>query len=154
MAKLHKFPLKIIDLGEGGFHIFCTVEIEGRAINALIDTGANKSVLSYQLASQLHTTTVHDMEENHTAGIGKEEVETSFVILEKLSIEGIVFTEQIMGLIDLDHVEDMYIEMELEPFQVIIGGDILNTASAVIDYGKSTLSLAEPEVPFTNSNGA
>lgn len=141
MSNTQHIPLKIVSLGEGGYHIFCTIEIEGRSVNALIDTGANKSVLSFALASELSTIEVQEQEENHTAGIGKEEVETSFVILEKLQIGEIQFEDLIMGLIDLDHVEEMYLEMEVEPFQAIIGGDILNQSKAIIDYGQSTLSL-------------
>lgn len=142
MSTQHQIPIEIVHLGEGGYHIFCTVQIQGRSIHALIDTGANKSVLSTQLASELEGLEEHELEDNLTSGIGKEEVETSFVILDEMLIGEIKITNQLFGLIDLDHVDDMYRQMEIEPFEMIIGGDILVTHEAVINYGASVLTLS------------
>jgi hypothetical protein len=136
-------PIKIVDLGEGGFHIFCSVIIEKNKVNALIDTGANRSVLTSNLADSLNSIEEYEMEQNHTSGIGKEEVETSFIILDHLGIGEIEINQQVLGLIDLDHVREMYEQMEIEPFEMIIGGDILNSLQAIIDYGTLSMTLTQ-----------
>jgi len=133
--------MQIVHLGEGGYHIFCRAEIEGLEVNALIDTGANKSVLSTELAEKLQHLEAVELEENHTAGIGKEEVETSFVKLHSLQIGDLVIQDLLMGLLDLEHVEEMYRQMEIEPFNLIIGGDILQEYKASINYKNSELRL-------------
>jgi hypothetical protein len=134
-------PIKLVDLGDEGFHIFCSVVIENMDIHSLIDTGANKSVISSELASKLTSLEEFEMEDSHTAGIGKEDVEATFVILEQLHIGQIDIKQQVIGILDLDHVVDMYEKMEVEPFQMIIGGDILSTHKAIIDYGSLTITL-------------
>ena len=141
MPEQYTLPIHVVHLGEGGYHIFCEVHIEGHSVNALIDTGANKSVLTAQLAAKLEGIEEYELDDNHTSGIGKEAVETSFVVLDKMLLDQIEIEQQIMGLIDLKHVREMYHEMDIEPFEMIIGGDILVACNAVIDYGNATMAV-------------
>ena len=141
MKKKVKLPIQLIHLGEEGTHIFCKARVNGLKARVLIDTGASKTVLSKSFADRLNGLKEVEVYDNATSGIGPESVVANFVRLKKLKFKSLKITKLIVGTIDVSHVDAMYSAMNVEPFDMILGGEVLEKYHAVIDYKKRKLVL-------------
>ncbi|MCB9241060.1 MAG: clan AA aspartic protease [Flavobacteriales bacterium] len=136
-----KIFLERIDLGEQGCHLFCKGSIHHHSIRILIDTGASKSVLSSRMAEQLPSLRQVHLADNETSGIGPEKLTAEFVQLSRLRVGNVRLNDLIVGVMNLDHVTALYERMGYQPFDFILGGDILDACRAQIDYGKLVMYL-------------
>lgn len=84
------------------------------------------------------------VEDNKTAGIGQDQVQADFYQTSSLVIGGGKVNDLIVGVISLDHVDQLYKDLGIEPFQVILGGDFLFATRAVIDYRKKEIRFSIP----------
>ncbi len=140
MAK-EKIKCTIEQLGDEGSHLFCKGRINGKKVRVLIDTGASKSVLSAEFASKLKSLKYIQVEEGETSGIGPEKLEAQFARLKSLRFKSLNIKKLIVGTIDVSHVKALYESLNIEPFDFILGGDVLEKYRAKIDYKKKTLTL-------------
>ena len=139
-----KIKLDIKTLGEDGYHIFCKVTVNGLTCRALIDTAASKTDIGKKLAGKLKLTEFSNHKDNQMTGIQPGEMDVSFVNLESIKFGKLTFKDTIAGLIDLTHVSKQYKSINVKPFQLIIGGDILYKGQAIIDYKNKILKLTKP----------
>jgi len=139
-----KIKLDLKTLGDDGYHIFCKVTVNGLNCRALIDTGASKSVIGKKLANKLKLSEFSNNKDNQMTGIQPGEIEVSFVSLETIKFGKLTFKDTIAGLIDLTHVSKQYKSINIKPFQLILGGDILYKGQAIIDYKSKLLRLTKP----------
>jgi hypothetical protein len=79
--------------------------------------------------------------DNQMTGIHPGEMDVAFARIDSISFGSLKFKNIITGLIDLEHVNKQYKTLKIEPFQLIIGGDILVKGKAVIDYKNKLLKL-------------
>lgn len=138
-----RIAIQLVALGDDGFHIFCKVKVNGKKVRALIDTGASKSVLSKHYAAQMNNLKEVQVSDAQTSGIGPEKVEAEFAVIKKLSFGKLNVKKLVVGLIDLSHVEAVYEQFNIKPFDMIIGGDVLLLLKAKIDYRKKKLILTK-----------
>lgn len=136
-----KLKLDIQSLGEDGYHIFCSVKVNGKKCRALIDTGASKTVVGVQLANSLKLNKISLSGPNQMTGIQPGEMEVAFSQIDTIAFGSLKFKDIIAGLIDMNHVNAQYKSLNIKPFKLIIGGDILYRGSAVIDYKNKFLKL-------------
>lgn len=136
-----KLKLDIQSLGEDGYHIFCSVKVNGKKCRALIDTGASKTVVGVQLANSLKLNKISLSGPNQMTGIQPGEMEVAFSQIDTIAFGSLKFKDIIAGLIDMKHVNAQYKSLNIRPFKLIIGGDILYRGSAVIDYKNKFLKL-------------
>ncbi len=136
-----KLKLDIQSLGDDGCHIFCSVKVNGKKCRALIDTGASKTVVGKQLAKSLEMDIINMAGENQMTGIQPGEMEVSFTKIDTITFGTLKFKDIIAGLIDMKHVSTQYKTLNIKPFKLIIGGDILYKGNAVIDYKNKFLKL-------------
>lgn len=141
MAKSYKTPIIVEHIDGDGFHIFTEVKIGRKRFRALIDTGASKSVIDLQAAEAIKK--LHWVEDMSTEakGLGTQGMETKVALLPRLKIGDLAIESLYMGVLDLSHITSMYETLEIEPFSLILGGDILQEYDAVINYGKLSLTL-------------
>lgn len=132
----------MIQLGDEGCHIFCKAHVNGKKANVLIDTGASKTVLSLEFASKLKKLKYLDLaEDNQTSGIGPEKVEAQFARLKSLKLKKLDIKKLIVGTIDVSHVKQLYQQLDIAPFDMILGGEVLEKYNGIIDYKKKLLHL-------------
>lgn len=136
-----KLKLDIQSLGEDGYHIFCTVKVNGKKCRALIDTGASKTVVGIHLANALNLKRISLSGPNQMTGIQPGDMEVAFTQIDTIAFGSLKFKDMIAGLIDMQHVNTQYKSLNIKPFKLIIGGDILYRGSAVIDYKNKFLKL-------------
>jgi hypothetical protein len=136
-----KLPLEIVFLGEEGCHLFCNGRVGSKKVRILIDTGASKSVLAAAFVDKMKKPNFIEMIDNQTAGIGKDQVEARFIRLKKMKLGKLEIKNHIVGTIDVSHVKQVYDSIGVKPFDLILGGDILEERRAEINYKKSELIL-------------
>lgn len=143
MAKKQTIKIEIAHLGDEGTHIFCKGKINGKKARILIDTGASKSVLSEEFAQKLKNIKHLDLseEENKASGIGAEKVDTQFSRIKSLRFKKLKIKKLIVGTIDVSHVKALYASLNIEPFDFILGGEVLEMHNGIIDYKAKTLTL-------------
>jgi hypothetical protein len=141
MKKKIVVPIQVIRLGEEGTHIFCKGKVNGFKVRILIDTGASKTVLAKAFADEMPRLKPVDVEDNTTSGIGPDAVDATFVMVKKLEFKSLKIKNLVVGTIDLTHVKEMYETLGVEPFDLILGGEVLETYNAIIDYKNKKLIL-------------
>lgn len=138
-----KIKIELQSLGDDGYHLFCKVKVNGKKCRALIDTGANKTVIGKKLIGKLMVEEYKVKGDNQLTGIHPGEVNVAFAKIDSISFGNLKFKNLITGLIDLEHVNLQYKTLNIEPFELIIGGDILTRGKAVIDYKNKFLKLVK-----------
>ncbi|MCO4819527.1 MAG: clan AA aspartic protease [Bacteroidetes bacterium] len=139
MKKKVTVPIQVVHLGEEGTHIFCKAKVNGVKARVLIDTGASKTVLSKSFALTLKGLKEVSVSDNSTSGIGPESVEATFVRLRSLRFKSLKIKKLVVGTIDVSHVDAMYDTLNVKPFDMILGGEVLESYNVVIDYKKQQL---------------
>jgi hypothetical protein len=143
MKKTIVIPISIVHLGEEGTHIFCKAKVNGIKARVLIDTGASKSVLAKSFADKLKKLKHVPDGDNTTSGIGPESVNASFAKLKSLEFKSLRIKKLVVGTIDVSHVVKMYKTLGVKPFDLILGGEVLEKYNAVIDYKKKVMVFSK-----------
>ncbi|MCB9252254.1 MAG: retropepsin-like domain-containing protein [Flavobacteriales bacterium] len=133
--------MKIEQLGDEGFHVFCRIKLNGIFYRALIDTGASKSVMDKKLLSELQLRSFSLTSDHQMLGIQPGELDVEFTHIREIKLGRVKFENMVLGLLDMDHVQEQYRSLNIKPFEVIIGGDLLSSGNAVIDYGLKKLTI-------------
>jgi hypothetical protein len=130
----------ITEMQGGGFHPFINVTIEGQKCRFLIDTGASKSVIDkYFYESKLNRKMKVIKQE--TTGLHSTVMESYVGSLKKLLIGDLIISNYGIAGVDLMHVNATYKKMKMRKIHGILGSDLLQKHSMVIDYGKSKLYM-------------
>jgi len=140
-AKSTKIPITIDNIDGDGFHIFMELHIGKSKLRALIDTGASKSVLGKAILPSLKNVKLVSESESQAKGIGEQMLDSTVAKIKKLKIGRLEIEDLYVGVLDLDHITTTYQTIGVEPFDMIVGGDILEHFEAIINYGKSYLKL-------------
>ena len=117
------------------------MKVNGIKCRALIDTGASKTVLGKPLHQKLNITEFMADMDNSMTGIHPIGMNIVFAKIDEISIGKIKFNNLMTGLIDMDHVSKQYESLNIKPFDLIIGGDILHKGNAIINFKDKTLEL-------------
>ncbi len=139
-------PLQLLQVESDGCHLMCEAEVEGRKINMLIDTGASRTVfdsISLQKSLGIDITTLQS-NERLSAGIGTTSLESLFLQIESFKIGEVLISDYQAVLIDLGQVNTMYTSLGLPAIEGVLGGDLLISMRAVIDYRLMTMKLRKP----------
>ena len=136
-----KIPVHIIELEEDNFHLIITGKFEnGTKGNWAIDTGASKTVFDKNLTEQ-YSVSEDETEEIHSAGIGDKPLETTAARLKTFYLGKLKIESLKVALLDLSHINELYIKATDLEICGLIGGDFLMKHKAVIDYKKKILLL-------------
>lgn len=136
-------PITIFPIENDGFHLKVTIAINGITANAIIDTGASRSVFD---ETRIQSFIGDDSLEEHdrlSSGLGTNTMSSKKVLLNKLQLGDLLINDYDATILDLQHVNQSYEKLDLEPIDGIIGGDILTDYKAVIDYEKKELVLTQ-----------
>ena len=136
-----KIPTHLLSIEGDGYHLQVKIKINGKAANAIIDTGASKTVFDKTRIDQFlkkEKITEHD---RMSTGLGTASMQSHVVVLKKLSIGKLDIPDYNGIVLDLSHVNQTYETIGLKPIDAVIGSDIMEKYKAVIDYNKKTLSL-------------
>ncbi|MCL7987857.1 retroviral-like aspartic protease family protein [Sphingobacterium sp. lm-10] len=137
-----KIPLEIIRLQPDGFHILVEIKLLQKTFKMVVDTGASKTVLDKEtlLASGIDAAALQGTNVLST-GLGTNNMQSFFVHIPEANISDWYIKNFDFAVLDLSSINAAYRQMRLQPVVGVLGGDILHTYGAVIDYRKATLQL-------------
>jgi predicted aspartyl protease len=115
--------------------------LDGRAIDVLIDTGAASTVVSLTLVQSLGLKLIKMPTTG--GGAGGANLEIYHVPDATLMIGEVKPKTQALFAMDLSHVNQALAIKGEGPVDVIMGVDVFEAQSAVIDYGSSSLYLKD-----------
>lgn len=136
-------PLIFIPLQDYGYHVFVKAEINGvKNLNLLVDTGASNSVfdidnsvfddIDKDFISSETVSSGFNAEIQGTIKYGK--IQSLVLNNYKSNVDNAVFTS-------LNHVNELYSQLEVDNIVGIIGCDYLKNNNAIIDFKNAELLL-------------
>ncbi len=120
-------------------HFELKVKLNGNYGRFILDTGASNSCVDINLAEKFNLT-VEDSE-TKAAGAGGIGMETKISMKNQLEIKQWKYNNFTIVLLDLSHVNTALTEHKAKTIDGIVGADILEKGSAIIDYKKKCLYL-------------
>ena len=132
-------PLRIIDLHEDGFHPLVDVTIFGKPFTLVLDTGASKTAFDH--AMLVHERLELKASTRLSSGLGTNAMTSFTTMIDDLSIGDLHIHAFEVAVLDLSAINIAYSQLNHPDVLGVLGGDILMRYKAVIDYGKSSLSL-------------
>ena len=110
----------------------------------ILDTGASRSVFDEtRIINFIGDDDIEDHDRLST-GLGTNTMTSKKVLLDKIELGKIEIKKYQATILDLQHINQSYDKLELDPVDGVIGGDILNDYKAIIDYAKKKLILITP----------
>ena len=134
-------PLTLINLQDDGFHLLVEIVVFGIKFNAVLDTGASKTVLDKMTVEQYIKKGELRISDKLSTGLGTNTMESHTVILPDLKIGKLKLKNFESAVLDLSTISTAYESLNLPPVIGVLGGDILRSHQAVISYKQSQLKL-------------
>ncbi len=134
-------PFEFINLDEESNHVMLRGTLNGSACRMILDTGASRTVADLSFIKNTFPETFLESNEQLSAGLGTNTMESHFFMAEELTIGDKVVASQFLAVIDLSHVNETYRMLGIPEVQLILGSDILKAHKAIIDYGGKQLIL-------------
>lgn len=135
-------PLTLINLQDDGFHLLVEIVVFGIKFNAVLDTGASKTVLDKMTVEQYIKRGELRISDKLSTGLGTNTMESHTVILPDLKIGKLKLKNFESAVLDLSTISTAYESLNLPPVIGVLGGDILRSHQAVISYKQSQLKLS------------
>ncbi|MCX6310300.1 MAG: retropepsin-like aspartic protease [Bacteroidetes bacterium] len=136
-----KIPIHLLNIEGDGFHLQVKIKINGKVANAIIDTGASKTVFDKDRISHFLKKEKLTEQDRLSTGLGTASMQSHVVKIKKFSIGKLDVLDYDGVVLDLSHVNQTYQVIGLKPIEAVVGSDMLEQFNAVIDYGKKTLVL-------------
>lgn len=134
-------PLELINLQDDGFHLLVEVVVFGQKFNAVLDTGASKTVLDKTIVEKYVNSGELLLSDKLSTGLGTNTMESHTVILPYLKIGKLRLESFEVAVLDLSTISTAYATLNLPPVIGVLGGDILQSNRAIISYEKLQLKL-------------
>ena len=139
--KSTKVPLELLNLHDDGFHLLVEVVVFGQPFKAVLDTGASKTDFD-KTSIEMHITDGELLiSDKLSTGLGTNNMESHTIILPSIKIGSFKLKNFEAAVLDLSTINQAYISLNLPPIIGVIGGDILQSFDAIINYGKLQLKL-------------
>ena len=134
-------PLELINLNNDGFHLLVEVVIFGQSFHAVLDTGASKTVFDKETVEKHMMDGVLIASDKLSTGLGTNTMESHTIILPILKIGKLKLKNFEAAVLDLSTINQAYSTLNLPPVIGVLGGDILYSHKAIINYKKLRLKL-------------
>ena len=136
-------PLELINLNDDGFHLLVEVVVFGQSFHAVLDTGASKTVFDKRTVEKHMMDGVLLASDKLSTGLGTNTMESHTIILPILKIGKLKLKNFEAAVLDLSTINQAYSTLNLPPVIGVLGGDILYSHKAIINYKKLRLKLVK-----------
>lgn len=127
-------------------HFEVQAQINGVSTRLIVDTGASRTVIDRNSIERLNLPITES--EVMAGGVGTSEHAVAYGVIDSLGIQSLNISSFPVGVIDLSHVNQSLKAHGAGSVEGEIGGDLMNSRAAVIDYQHAVLYLRTNE---TNS---
>jgi len=124
-----------------GFHLKISIKINGKKACLILDTGASRTVFDETRIANFIGNDTLKKHDRLSTGLGTTTMTSKKVTLKKIQLGNLVIKDYQATILDLQHVNQSYLKLDLDPVDGVLGGDILNDYQAVIDYKNEALVL-------------
>lgn len=138
-------PIQLLCIDTDGYHLMVALSINGLRANAILDTGASRSVLDKSRVFHYLGNLDLQKEDRLFSGIGASQVETHTITIAALSIGQLVLENMNVVVINLQSINQAYAIFDLPKIDMVLGSDILVGLGAVIDYQNRQLVVTKSE---------
>jgi predicted aspartyl protease len=132
----------MVPIEDDGYHIFITSTINGKPARLLIDTGASRTVFdSERIKEFLPGEDFHfEKIDKLSTGLGTNTMESHTVILNEFCMGETVFNGYHTVILNMEHVNQSYRMLGFPEIDGVLGGDLLHSLKAIIDYRKKQIN--------------
>lgn len=138
-------PLHLLCIDNDGYHLLAELSINGLKANAIIDTGASRSVLDSNRVQHYLGDTELIHEDRMLSGVGMKQLETKSVQIQSVGLGEFLLWDVRVVVVDLISINKAYAIFDLPRVDMVLGGDILTSLGAVIDYNSRQIHLSKSE---------
>jgi len=138
-------PLTLINLNDDGFHLLVEIVVYGQKHFAVLDTGASRSVFDAGFTAKYNSSPIseHEVPADETfATTLFSTSNTALANFPQLKIGRMVLTDYTVVALDLASVNEAYSLLGHPAVVGIIGGDILFSHQAKINYETFKMTLS------------
>jgi predicted aspartyl protease len=138
--KKHIVPVEVLELQDGDYHLFISAYVGRKKIRLLIDSGASKTILSKAYCKEAKTLKLVRSEYKAT-GLGTIDMESWFTEIKSFRIGNFKIKNFVCGVLDISHVSEIYSQLQLPPFDGVLGCDILVSYAVTLDLKRKLLII-------------
>jgi predicted aspartyl protease len=120
-------------------HFHAKGRIRAREVSILVDTGASSTIVSLGLAYELNLTL--SLHADRGGGAGSSAMEVYVIEGASLDLAELQIRPRNLLAMDLSHANEALVANGAEPIEAILGLDVFEAHSAVIDYDSQCLFL-------------
>ena len=137
-----RLPITIFAIENDGFHLKINIKINGKKACLILDTGASRTVFDETRVVNFIGTNTLEEHDRLSSGLGTNTMTSKKVTLKKIQLGNLIIKDYQATILDLHHVNQSYLKLDLDQVDGVLGGDILNDHQAIIDYKKRELKLS------------
>lgn len=137
----YEIPISLVEIEKNNFHLFVSIIFNDEETgDIIIDTGASKTVFDTNRLKK-YSKIIEHSEEIRSSGINANLTDTQLVKVNKMQIGDFTIKNFKAVLLNLDHINSLYADINNKQIWGLLGGDFLNKYKAKIDYEKKLLTL-------------
>lgn len=137
--EMTNIPLQILRIDSNGYHLMLQVLINGLKANALLDTGASRTILDKNRVDYYQDHPTMKTYDKFFSGLGNERIETFCTEIGSVGFGEVELKAQEVVVIDLSSINHSYALFDLPKIDLVLGCDFLLKLNAVIDCSKRSL---------------
>lgn len=141
MRRYIEIPINIINIEDDGFHIIVEGFINGMSARFVVDTGASRTVFDKDKILSYIDNPEFSEKEGISAGIGGTDISSFIFEIKELSFGDLKISDYQAVAMDLSNVNDSYAMINIAPIDGVLGGDLLKSHLAVINYKSKKMRL-------------
>ena len=136
-----EIPIQVLEIDQMGYHLLIEVRINNLKANALIDTGASRTVIDLNRL-EFYAGGIQPREYGKPcSGVGSGQIQSFIINLHTFAFGNITLENLEVVAIDLGAINQNYAIFDLPRIDMVLGSDLLLKYKAIIDYSRKILSL-------------
>jgi predicted aspartyl protease len=139
--RITEIPIQLLEIESEGFHLMVQGLINGKKASFLVDTGASRTVFDQEAIKAYLPEPSFEENEKLSTGLGTNSMPSQVTTIECIRFGELEINQYVAIVIDLQHVHQSYSMLGLPEINGVLGGDILNSYKAVINYKKKKLKF-------------
>ena len=152
MRRTFHIPLSIVELEPDNYHLICRGRVNGQPLRLIIDTGASHSCFDTQFITSIQQDAEMTENDGLSVSIGSDDFASHITTLKQFKLGQFELNDYQVVLLDLIHVYQAFLTLQLPTIQGFIGSDFLRRYGAIIDYQTLTMTIRIPrEFKIQNS---
>ncbi|MBN2745588.1 MAG: retropepsin-like domain-containing protein [Bacteroidales bacterium] len=145
MRRIIELPIHLVEIEDGGYHLFVEASVNKKPVFLLVDTGASKTVFDAEKVKKLLDIDSQEFQfelsPHKSTGLGTSDMESHLVVFETFELKELCLADFQAVVLPMEHVNLAYSMLNHREIDGVLGSDILTQYKAVIYYGKRKLKL-------------